>query len=247
MLTALQFSNPLNQAMSRSQSSSRARIRESASASDSQSTSNTTTSKNFQQNLIDGGVYPAAYRYPNGRAPARPGNWGDINRRLSQRRPSLSPPRFTEEAFQKFVQADADALKEKQVTTTVIPIIEGNIEDTKCVSGGIPFTNLDPLTDGTLVPGNPDIYYGARPEQLDRRVRDELSGHIIPSTQDDLPIVPNFFLAVKGPDGSAAVAKRQAIYDGALSAPFSGFPRINTLTVLGGEAYSYGSGMVSCF
>jgi hypothetical protein len=35
-------------------------------------------------------------------------------------------------------------------------------------------------------------------------------------TQHDLPIAPNFFLAAKGPDGSAAVAKRQACYDGAL-------------------------------
>jgi hypothetical protein len=50
---------------------------------------------------------------------------------------------------------------------------------------GIPFTNLDHLMDGTLVPGNPDIYYGTRPEQLTRRVRNELSGHIIPSTQED--------------------------------------------------------------
>jgi hypothetical protein len=116
------------------------------------------------------------------------------------------------------VQADTDAPKEKQVTTSVIPIIEGNSQDARCVSGGIPFTNLDPLTDGTLVPGNPDIYYGARPEQLNRRVRDDLSGGSIPSTQDDLPILPNFFLAVKGPDGSAAVAKRQASYDGALGA-----------------------------
>ena len=67
----------------------------------------------------------------------------------------------------------------------MIPIIEGDIRDAKCVAGGIPFTNLDHLTDGTLVPGNPDIYYGARPEQLARRVRNELSGHIIPSTQED--------------------------------------------------------------
>jgi hypothetical protein len=59
------------------------------------------------------------------------------------------------------VQADADAVKEKQVTTSVIPIIEGDIGDAKCVSGGIPFTNLGHLTDGTLVPGNPDIYYSA--------------------------------------------------------------------------------------
>jgi hypothetical protein len=49
-------------------------------------------------------------------------------------------------------------------------------------------------------------------------VRDALSRHIIPLTQDDLPIVPNFFLEVKGPDGSVAVARRQACYDGALGA-----------------------------
>jgi hypothetical protein len=174
--------------------------------------------RNFQQNLTDGGVYPHAYRYPDGRVSAKPNNWEEINRRLSQRRPSLSPSKFSKEAYERFVQADADAVKEKQVTTSVIPIIEGYIEDAKCVSGGIPFTNLDPLTDGTLVSGNPDIYYGTRPEQLDRRVRNKLSGHIIPSTQDDLPVAPNFFLAAKRPDGSAAVAKRQACYDGALGA-----------------------------
>lgn len=64
----------------------------------------------------------------------------------------------------------------------------------------------------------PDLYYGARREQLNRQVRDELSDQIIPSTQHDLPIVPNFFLALKGPDGSIAVAGRQASYDGALGA-----------------------------
>jgi hypothetical protein len=40
----------------------------------------------------------------------------------------------------------------------------------------------------------------------------------VPFTQQDLPIAPNFFLAAKGPDGSASVAKRQACYDGALGA-----------------------------
>ena len=150
--------------------------------------------------------------------PAKPNNWEEINKRLSQPRPSLSPSKFSEEAYEKFVQADAGAFKDKQVTTSVIPIIEGEVRDAKCVSGGILFNNLDHLTDGTLAPGDPDLYYGARPEQLDRRVRDELNGHIIPSTQDDLPIAPNFFLAVKGPDGTAAVARRQACYHGALGA-----------------------------
>ena len=69
-----------------------------------------------------------------------------------------------------------------------------------------------------MKPGNPDRYYGARPEQLRRDIRSELSRQIEPSTRDDLPILPNFVLAAKGPDGSLAVAGRQASYDGALGA-----------------------------
>jgi len=216
--------------MSSSQSSSRGRKHRSTSRSNTKPSTNTTITtttttrstgpynRNFQQNLIDGGVYPDGYEYPDGRAPPQPGNLQEIHRRLSQPRPSLSPSKFSDEEFRKFKRADAHASKEKQITTSVIPIIEGEIGDAKCVSGGIPFTNLYHLTDGTLVPGNPDIYYGARPEQLDRQVRDELSKHIIPSTQEDLPVAPNFFLEVKGPDGSAAVARRQASYHVALGA-----------------------------
>jgi hypothetical protein len=100
----------------------------------------------------------------------------------------------------------------------VIPIIEGEIRDARCVAGGIPLTNLDYLTDGTLAPGNPDLFYGACPEQLDRRIRNELNSRIIPSTQEDLPMAPSFFLAAKRPDGNAVVARRQACYDGALGA-----------------------------
>jgi hypothetical protein len=87
---------------------------------------------------------------------------------------------------------DTDASKEKQVTENVIPFIEGKIPDSKCIGGGIPFRNLDHLTDGTLVPGNPDRYHGARPEQLDRQIRSEFRDQIVPSTQHDLPIAPNF-------------------------------------------------------
>ncbi|KAL9616393.1 MAG: hypothetical protein Q9160_008747 [Pyrenula sp. 1 TL-2023] len=191
-----------------------------------QSTYNTTTSsrssgpynRNFQQNLIDGGVFPNEYEYPDGSVPEMPVSWEEIKERLAARCPSLSPTRFTDQDFKNFKRADAHAAKEKQVISSVIPIIEACIKDARCVSGGIPFTNLEPLTNGTLSPGNPDIYYGARPEQLDRRVRDDLSGLIIPSTEENLPILPNFFLAVKGPDGSLAVAGRQATYDGALGA-----------------------------
>jgi hypothetical protein len=131
---------------------------------------------------------------------------------------SLDNPYLHLDDFRKFQREDAQASKERQVTTTIIPIIEGDVGDKKCVAGEIPFTNLDHLTDRTLVPGNPDIYYGARPEQLDRSTRKSLGGHVVSSTQEDLPIAPNFFVEVKGHDGSTAVAKRQLSYDMALGA-----------------------------
>lgn len=195
-------------------------------ASKSQSTSNnTTTTKStgpynraFQQHLIDFGIYPNGYEYPDGRVPPEPENAAEILQILEKHRPSLSPPYFSDEDFRRFRRADAHAAKERQLMTSVIPIIQGEVVDERCVAGEIPFKNLDHLTDGSLVSGNPDLYYGARPEQLSLQVRIALSGHIIPSTQEDLPLVPNFFLAVKGPDGSLAVALRQASYDGALGA-----------------------------
>ena len=195
-------------------------------------TENTTTTKTkstgpydraFEQHLVDHGIYPEQYEHPDGSDTPQPENWEEINERLARPRPSLSPSKFSGPNFKKFKRANANARKEKQVTTSVIPIIEGEIQDARCVSGGIRFTNLAPLTDENLASGNPDIYYGARPEQLDRRVRNEpfqgnLSDRVVPSTQHDLPILPNFLLAAKGPDGSLAVAGRQACYDGALGA-----------------------------
>ncbi|EXJ84238.1 hypothetical protein A1O3_04905 [Capronia epimyces CBS 606.96] len=167
---------------------------------------------NFVQNLEDGGVYLDAHEFP------KPANWTEIHQRLSQPRPSLSGSMFSEEEFLDFVARDESAKNEKMVKIRVIPIIEGRVKDWKCVAGENPFTNLDPLTAFTLAPGTPDTYYGARPEQLSLQVRDELSNQIIPSPEVGLPMVPNFFLQVKGPNGTPAVAIRQACYNGALGA-----------------------------
>lgn len=168
--------------------------------------------------MIDYGIYPNLYESPDGQTPAIPKNWDDIHERLAWRRPSLSTSRLSNEDFRRFQRADAQASKEQPVTTYVIPIIEGNFDGHGCASGGYPFTNLAPLTDGTLVAAKLDRLYGARPEQLHLRIREELDKQIIPLTQADLPIAPNFFLEAKGPDGSPAVAERQACYDGALGA-----------------------------
>ncbi|OAT04133.1 hypothetical protein BDBG_16191 [Blastomyces gilchristii SLH14081] len=141
-----------------------------------------------------------------------------IHRNIAQPRASLSPSKLSEDCFEGFREADTYASKEKPVTNSVVPILDDNVEDPKCVGGDYLFENLAPLTDGMLAQAKPDHFYSARPEQLDCQICNELSDHIIPSTQDDLPMVPNFFLEAKGPDESLAVATWQACYDGALEA-----------------------------
>ena len=200
--------------------------------------------RSFQQLLVDSHVFPPHYEFPDGTVAPEPGNWDHINERLAQPRPSLSPSKFSKEQHKAFVRLEASAAKEDQVKKKVIPIIEGTIRDPRTASGEIPFTNLAPLiADENLVSGNPDFYHGARPEQLERRVRNELGHLIIPSTQHDLPIVPNHFTAAKGPDGSAAVAGRQATYDA-----FFGARAIHALQTYGqaeplfdGNAYTFSS------
>ncbi|KAF2009987.1 hypothetical protein BU24DRAFT_455168 [Aaosphaeria arxii CBS 175.79] len=172
--------------------------------------------RNFEQALTDGGIFHDQYRFPDGQVKPKPGNWALINERASQRRESLSSSTFSDAAYAKFLQITENAKHEHQLTTSVIPIIAGEIRDEDCASGKIPLTNLRQLTDDMFVPGNPDLYYGARPEQLNKRVRDDLCDLIIPSTLTSLPIAPNFFLHVKGPLGMFPVAKSQALYDGTL-------------------------------
>lgn len=208
--------------MSLSQSNSRRQKRQSKFTVNTQATTPTESSGpyslNFQQKLVDNRIYPESYEYPDGRVPPEPDNLEEINEMLIQPRSSLSPSQFTRKGFLEFRKENRYISKENRATKKVFPIIEGKITNKKCVEGDIIFTNLEPLTDDTLKMAKPDLYYGARPEQLERRVRDELSDHIIPSTQDHLPIAPNFFVVAKGPNGTAAVAEKQACYDGALGA-----------------------------
>ena len=53
------------------------------------------------------------------------------------------------------------ASKEREATTTVIQVIEGNIVDSRCVADEILYTKLDYLDDGSLILDNPDLHYVA--------------------------------------------------------------------------------------
>ncbi|KAK7906459.1 hypothetical protein PG985_016196 [Apiospora marii] len=116
----------------------------------------------LQQHSIDHSVFPHRYEYPDGGTPPPPDNLEEIRAVLAQSRPSLSLSRFTNEDFKKFEKEDAHPKKEWKIFN-VVPIIEGDVADRKCVSGQIPFNNLDHLTDNSLVSGFLDRYYVACP------------------------------------------------------------------------------------
>lgn len=187
------------------------------------STTKTTSSKaktisaydpNFEQRLIDSGIYPDDFEFLDERDPPKPDNEGEILERLRLPRRSLSPSQFPEKAFRHFKQKYSRALDENDMMRDVFPAIEGN---TSIPSGKNKFfNNLEPLTRYNLVHAKPDSYDGARPNQIHQRIRDEIGSYIIPLKMEHAPALPNFFVEVKGPDGSAAVARRQACYDGAI-------------------------------
>ena len=165
--------------------------------------------RDFEQNLIDHDIHL------NNRT-QKPRNWDEIQQKMAQLRPSLSPSKFFDGAFETFQKANDEALTEAMVIRRPFPVILGDANISS--AGDLPFGNLKPITDGTLVDPKPDFYDGARPTQIDRRIRAEPGSYITPSTQHQAPAPPNFSIEVKGPDGSGAMAKRQACYDGVVGA-----------------------------
>ncbi|KAK7404174.1 hypothetical protein QQX98_010048 [Neonectria punicea] len=215
-------------------SSSRSRATKSTNPTTLPTTSGTTTTKKsttpynrgFEQHLTDHGVH----QIYSSKEP----DLEEAMAAIAVPRSSLSPSKFSDSAFKTFRESNARAKDEDDVKADVIPTISGPRQANHLLARNTVFGNLEPLTDGTLAPANPDIYYGAYPDELDRSIRDELAGHIIPSTMEDKPMAPNFFLEVKGPDGSLAVATRQARYDGA-----TGARAIHSLQNYGGEEPQY--------
>ncbi|KAK1807977.1 hypothetical protein LTR12_017668 [Friedmanniomyces endolithicus] len=169
----------------------------------------------FQQMLIDQGVYPHGYRPSTGAKPPKPQNMEDIYRRLSQPRPSLSPSQFSEGAFEDFQDQNGAASSEQDVMTDVIPTIRGRAGTKFHKAGDTLFNNLVKFAPG-IADAKPDGYDGARPAEIDPAVRNHLTGYIIPSTSTRLPAAPNHLTEVKVPSGRSDVLGRQAMYAGAI-------------------------------
>ncbi|KAI0399450.1 hypothetical protein F4802DRAFT_37074 [Xylaria palmicola] len=174
--------------------------------------------KVFEQHLIDNQIYPEGYDHPDDRPTPRPNNFGPPP---STSRPSLPPSRFSESAFQNFKKQNRQAVFENDVMADVIPVICGDTDIPN--KRNVLFTELKAITTADLVKPKPDFFDGAHLQNIDEQIRDKddhqsLYSSITPSKHPSIPVAPNFFLEAKGPDGSAAVAQRQACYDGAYGA-----------------------------
>ena len=162
----------------------------------------------FPTSLLDGYVPPV------------PDNMDEIRERMARRRDSVSPSRISDADIEKFRSEIYWLENENAVKAQCLPYFEGDLtlDDSVFTERETVFNNLKHLTDGSLVACQPDRWYG------ESRIPDvlisagDLAKHIVPSTQEGRPVVPNFFLEVKGASGTLHAARRQACYDGALGA-----------------------------
>ncbi|KAL5339771.1 hypothetical protein BJX70DRAFT_387775 [Aspergillus crustosus] len=179
--------------------------------------SSTVYDRNFEVHMRANGNHMAFSRYPDGEYTSEPDNLDKIQTKLGAPRPSLAwSPGTLKKEFCKFRLLNANARDDQLVIKDILPVLED--PSSLCTGGAHPFRNLDALTDGSLAAATPDFYHGIHSEQLDHAIRDKLEHKIVPTTNSTRPIVPNFFFEAKGEEGSDAVVKRQACYNGALGA-----------------------------
>ena len=115
--------------MTSSQSSSRKRAKTGKESDTSSKTKKSSAyDPAFKQHLIDHGIYPHGYDYGGDDDSVYPDNWEEINDRLAQPRPSLSPSRFAREEFRTFEKTNMQALTEDKVMSKVFPIIAGTAD-----------------------------------------------------------------------------------------------------------------------
>lgn len=142
-------------------------------------------------------------------------NVDDLIEELAKRRASLSLTEFSQAEFEALRMDNNEAISELDVVTSVVPVLRGSARIHH--KQNVRFTDMAALTSEEAVRPTPDWFDGARRQDLHMGVRNDpdLGPVIIPTKHFGVPVAPNFFLEVKGPAGQAAVAQRQACYDGA--------------------------------
>jgi hypothetical protein len=199
-------------------------------------------SENFEQHLIDHGIYIKGYEYPDDQTP-EPSNLDWIRRTFATLRPSLSPSRFSDSDFRSFARNNDRVIGENKVMRRVLPTLLGDADILD--EEDLLFTRLKSITDDITVDPKPDFYDGARLRDIDKRILEDIDkdiveeaeetdedvpnqkknrrrrirrSFIVPTKHHTAPVAPNFFLEAKAPNGGAGVLKLQACHDGAVGA-----------------------------
>lgn len=146
----------------------------------------------------------------------KPHNWNEIKRMVAQSRPTLLTSEFSDGAFENFKQAQDDPCLKTTVMSMIFPTTTGPSEIPAL--GNMSFGDSKPMSNDILVDPKSDFYDGARPAQIDRRLRDELASSITPFAHEHAPALPNYFIKVRGPDESESVALGHAFHDGIIGA-----------------------------
>ncbi|KAG6014690.1 hypothetical protein E4U43_006246 [Claviceps pusilla] len=167
---------------------------------------------NFETHLVHHNIYPKDHEFSDGRATPEPSGMDSLQQDLSAARASLSPSRFSESAFREFKRKNRTT-SEGTLMRNAIPIIMGDANIAN--EGNIHFKHLESMTGEDTVAPVPDFFDGAPAGAVDKDVMRELGSKIKPSKRAGVPVVPNFFLEAKAPEGSPLVADRQACFDGA--------------------------------
>ena len=172
---------------------------------------------NVQQVLIENGYYPLTYLHEAIALP-EPKNQADILKRLSVPDASISSESFADKEFKMLRY-----MCERDQINDVIRMIEGAgvLGDQECKCEGLQLTNLRRLANDIPLPqAGPDRFYGASQHQLKNQgIRTELDDLINPSREEEnVPILPNFFLGAKRASTNYEKARAEAWYFGLLGA-----------------------------
>ncbi|PWI64308.1 hypothetical protein PCL_11279 [Purpureocillium lilacinum] len=120
--------------------------------------------KNFQEHLIDHGVYLAD------QTDAEPRNLDSLHDQLLVPRTSLSPSTFSQPKFRDFQKKNNQVAFESDVMRTILPVLCGDHDDIPSQQNVL-FTELEPITNNTAVKPKPDLFDGASLQDLHQDLR----------------------------------------------------------------------------
>lgn len=167
-----------------------------------------TYTSNFGQLLIDNGISG----FTREKKAANAEEWDKI---LMQPRPSLSPSRFSDSHYDDYVAEVDNADNKSDIMSFVFQNIKGKRRYPSRHNAQL--RNLVPLINNIVIP-QPDYYEGEQPGPGNRQLRRQLDKFIVPSSHENYPFLPNFFLKANALDGDLSKAEHQACHAGALGA-----------------------------